>query len=166
MVWLLYTSSPHPEHFALHVANTCQHSYFPMKVQLTLEDCLKPTLMCFTKWNLGCWGGHLEGCASPLKLQLNPADLGTNKLVAFYGATSSVLHTSVKVCCKAFYTRKSHMQENWPPSGFLFAGWEDHVLCNFTDPQCPGKAINVCVRVTKQKNCMFTPISRFALLSR
>lgn len=56
VVWLLYASSPHPKHFALHIAYTCQHSYFPVKVQLTLQDCLKPTLMCFIKWNLGCWG--------------------------------------------------------------------------------------------------------------
>lgn len=56
VVWLLYTSSPHPKHFALHIVYTCQHSYFPVKVQLTLKGCLKPTLTCFIKWNFGCWG--------------------------------------------------------------------------------------------------------------
>lgn len=56
VVWLLYTSSPHPKHFALHIVYTCQHSYFPVKVQLTLKDCLKPTLMCFIMWNIGCRG--------------------------------------------------------------------------------------------------------------
>lgn len=56
VVWLLYTSSPHPKHFALHIAYTCQHSYFPVKVQLTLKNCLKLTLMCFIKWNSGYWG--------------------------------------------------------------------------------------------------------------
>lgn len=134
VVWLLYTSSPHPKHFALHIAYTCQHSYFPVKVQLTLKDCLKPTLMCFIKWNLGCWG------RSPGRLCLTSetsvkSSWSWNKQIG--GLLCSCKLGFAHFSCKEFYTRNPPPPppENWSPSGFSFAEWEGHVLRDFTDTQ-------------------------------
>lgn len=125
VVWLLYTSSPHPKHFALHIAYTCQHSYFPVKVQLTLKDCLKPTLMCFIKWNLGC-GGRSPGRSSLTSETSVTSSWSCNKQIGglLCSRKLRVAHFS-KSMLQGVYTRKPHTQESWPPSGFSFAEWEE-----------------------------------------
>lgn len=127
VVWLLYTSSPHPKHFALHIAYTCQHSYFPVKVQLTLKDCLKPTLMCFIKWNLGC-GGRSPGRSYLTSETSVTSSWSCNKQIGglLCSRKLRVAHFS-KSMLQGVYTRKPHTQESWPPSGFSFAEWEGQV---------------------------------------
>lgn len=120
VVWLLYTSSPHPKHFALHIAYTCQHSYFPVKVQLTLKDCLKPSLTCFIKWNVGCRG------RSPGRLCLTSETSDKSSWswnepigVAFHLAGSLVLHTSANARTETSLTSGNpYAWGSWPPSGF------------------------------------------------
>lgn len=133
VVWLLYTSSPHPKHFALHIAYTCQHSYFPVKVQLTLKDCLKPTLMCFIKWNLGC-GGRSPGRSRLTSETSATSSWSWNKQIGglLCSCKLGAAHFS-KSTLQGVYTRKPHTQESWPPSGFSFAEWEGQVLQDFTD---------------------------------
>lgn len=107
VVWLLYTSSPHPKHFALHIAYTCQHSYFPVKVQLTLKDCLKPSLTCFIKWNVGCRG------RSPGRLCLtsetsDKCSWSWNKPIGglSFSWKSGSAHCSKSTCWNESYIRK------------------------------------------------------------
>lgn len=112
VVWLLYTSSPHPKHFALHIAYTCQHSYFPVKVQLTLKGCLKPTWTCFIKWNLGCWG------RSPARLCLasetsDKSSWSRNKQIGglLCSCKPGSAHFSKSARWNQFHTRKPYAGE-------------------------------------------------------
>lgn len=145
VVWLLYTSSPHPKHFALHIACTCQHSYFPVKVQLTLKDCLKLTLMCFIKWNLGC-GGRSPGRSCLTSETSVTSSRSWNKQIGglLCSCKLRVAHFS-KSMLQGVYTRKPHTKENWPPSGFSFAEWEGQVLHDFTDTSLMARKSYSCL---------------------
>lgn len=168
MVWLLYTSSPHPKHFALHIAYTCQHSYFPAKVQLTLKDCLKHTLMCFIKWNFGC-GGRSPGRSCLTSETSVTSSSSWNKQIGGLLCSCKLRAAHFgKRMLQGVYIGKPHTQENWPPPRFSFAEWEVWAR-SYTIVQTlhwrPRKATCVYVKETKQENYIFTTTSRFASLS-